>query len=76
MIISAIQQNLPLFWAMMVLHCIIGTLAAFLAKRKGFNFKWWLAIGLIGGTFAFVSACFLQPASSTLLNSADKRRGG
>jgi hypothetical protein len=61
---------------MMVLHCIIGTLAAFLAKRKGFNFKWWLAIGLIGGTFAFVSAWILQPAPSTLLNSSNRRRSG
>jgi uncharacterized membrane protein len=50
------------FW-LMLLHCIIGLLAAIVAEQKGRSFLLWLFIGLIGGTFGLISALFL-PAKS------------
>jgi hypothetical protein len=44
-----------------LLHFGIGLLAARLAIRKGQDWKWWVPIGLIGGTPAFIAALRLKP---------------
>lgn len=41
-------------------HCLIGVTATAIAYRKGYNFGRWLAIGLIGGTPAFIAATLLK----------------
>ena len=33
-----------------LLHCLIGLIAAIIAKNKGYKFPRWLIFGLIGGT--------------------------
>jgi uncharacterized membrane protein HdeD (DUF308 family) len=43
-------------------HCIIGIIAANLARQKGLNFKRWLLWGLIGGTATLVFAMFVPPS--------------
>ncbi|NES93206.1 MAG: hypothetical protein F6K13_30555 [Okeania sp. SIO2B9] len=47
----------------MILHCVIGTAAAFVAKSGGRNFNIWLGWGLLGGTIALITA-FLLPAKN------------
>ncbi len=47
----------------MILHCVIGTAAAFVAKSRGRNFNLWLGWGLLGGTIALITA-FLLPAKN------------
>ena len=54
------ENNLTLFCLLMAAHCAIGTLAAFVASRKGRYFGRWLGLGLIGGTVALIAA-FLLP---------------
>lgn len=49
-------DNWPLFYFLMVLHCVIGTAAALVAKRRGLNFRLWLGLGLLGGTLALIAA--------------------
>lgn len=44
----------PALFALLFFHCLIGGIAALVAKQKGYNFWLWLTIGIIGGTFAFV----------------------
>ena len=51
-----LTDNLPLIVCLMVLHCVVGTAAGLVAKRKGKNFPLWLGLGLIGGTFALIAA--------------------
>lgn len=51
-----------IFW-LMLLHCIIGLLAAIVAEQKGYSFLFWLFIGLIGGTFGLITALF-KPVKS------------
>ena len=46
-----------------ILHCIIGTIAAFIAHQKGRNFPRWLIIGLIAGTPSLIVALWLKPVS-------------
>ncbi len=58
-------ENPQLFVILMVLHCIIGTAAAFVAKQKGRNFNTWLIGGLIGGTPALITALLVSPLSRT-----------
>lgn len=53
-------QNWPVFSLMMVLHCIIGSVAALVARRKGLNFGLWLVLGWIGGTVALIAACLAK----------------
>lgn len=49
---------------MMLLHCLIGLLAAQLAHNKGADLGRWLIWGMIGGTGALVTAFWL-PTQST-----------
>jgi uncharacterized membrane protein HdeD (DUF308 family) len=44
-----------------ILHGVIGTIAAFVAREKGRSYPRWLIIGLIGGTPALIVALLLQP---------------
>lgn len=44
-----------------ILHGVIGTIAAFVARRKGRSYPRWLIIGLIGGTPALIVALLLKP---------------
>jgi len=60
----ALLSNLPLEpnpYLLLTLHCIIGIIAALLARRKGFDFRRWLIIGLIGGTPALIVALVVKP---------------
>ncbi len=57
------EINWQLFWILMILHCVIGTAAAFVAKSRGRNFNVWLGWGLVGGTIALITA-FLLPAKN------------
>jgi hypothetical protein len=58
-------DNLPLIIFLAVLHCVVGTAAGLVAKRKGRNFPLWLGFGLIGGTFALIAA-FLVPSQENI----------
>ncbi len=44
----------PALYPLLFFHCLIGGIAALVAKQKGYNFWLWLTLGFIGGTFAFV----------------------
>ncbi len=57
------EINWQLFWILMILHCVVGTTAAFVAKSRGRNFNIWLGWGLLGGTIALITA-FLLPAKN------------
>lgn len=48
------------FW-LILLHFIIGLLAAIVADQKGHSFSLWLLIGAIGGTLGLIWA-LLTPA--------------
>ena len=55
--------NLPTATQVTILataHCLIGITATVIAYRKGYSFGRWLAIGLIGGTPAFIAALLLK----------------
>ena len=54
------ENNETLFYLLMAAHCVIGTVAAFVAYSKGRNFGRWLGLGWIGGTVALIAA-FLLP---------------
>ncbi len=41
-------------------HCLMGGIAALIAKQKGYSYGRWLVIGLIGGTVAFVYVLWLK----------------
>ena len=45
---------------LLLLHCLMGLLAAIVAQRKGLSFKRWLMWGLIGGTASLAIALFTQ----------------
>jgi hypothetical protein len=45
---------------MLLLHCLIGLVAAQLAYRKGANLGIWLIWGMIGGTLSLVTAVRLS----------------
>ncbi|MBE9126844.1 hypothetical protein IQ257_10665 [Coleofasciculus sp. LEGE 07092] len=53
-----IEPNLYLLFGA---HCIIGAIAAIVARRKGLNFRNWVVFGLIGGTAALVAALMAKP---------------
>ena len=46
------------------LHCLIGSVAALIARQKGYHYRRWLLYGLIGGTPVFAIALFLKPQAS------------
>lgn len=46
---------------MMLLHCIIGLVAARMAYRKGADLGLWLIWGMIGGTLSLITALRLSP---------------
>ncbi len=39
-----------------LVHFLVGIAATIVAVRKGRDWRWWLPIGLIGGTLALVMA--------------------
>ncbi|NJR70685.1 MAG: hypothetical protein HC771_20120 [Synechococcales cyanobacterium CRU_2_2] len=57
---------LPTALALAALHLAIGTVAAWIARRKGRNFRRWLGIGWICGTPSLLAALWLSssPAQS------------
>jgi uncharacterized membrane protein len=46
------------------LHCLIGSIAALIARQKGYDYHRWLLFGLIGGTAVFAIALWLKPQAS------------
>lgn len=53
--LAAIGFSLPVV-VMMLLHCLIGLVAAQLAYRKGYDLGFWLLWGMVGGTLALIMA--------------------
>jgi hypothetical protein len=49
----------PTLYLLLNLHCIIGGVAAAIARAKGRSLGLWLILGLIGGTAALIAALFL-----------------
>ena len=58
-------ESMPIISGLMILHCIIGSVAAGIAKSKGFNFRKWIVLGLIGGTPALIAVWFLPAQQNT-----------
>lgn len=54
----------PVIVVLLTLHCIIGVVAALIARRKQRNFAIWLPLGLLGGTPVFIIALRLPPQTS------------
>ncbi len=52
---------LPTAIALMILHCMIGTVAAWVAYRQGRPLRAWLGWGLLGGTLALVVVLVTAP---------------
>lgn len=50
----------PAFYPLLIFHCLIGAIAALVAKQKGYNFLLWLILGFIGGTFAFMGIIVMK----------------
>jgi hypothetical protein len=50
----------PILYLMLNLHCLIGGIAAVIARRQGRNLGVWLIIGLIGGTFALIAVLLIK----------------
>lgn len=48
----------PAIYPFLFFHCLIGGIATLVAKQKGYNYWQWLAIGMVGGTFAFMWILF------------------
>lgn len=55
------QIDLGLSLFLLFFHCLIGGIAALIAKQKGRSYSRWIMLGLIGGTVAFIAALFLKP---------------
>lgn len=49
-------STIPLVWLPMLLHCVIGLIAAQVAFRKGYDLGLWLLWGLVGGSIALLDA--------------------
>ncbi len=47
---------IPAVMILMLLHCLVGLVAARLAYRKGYDLGLWIIWGAIGGTAALVDA--------------------
>ncbi|NJK37224.1 MAG: hypothetical protein HC835_11615 [Oscillatoriales cyanobacterium RM2_1_1] len=50
-----------IYGLLLFLHCLIGSVAALIAKRRGYDYRLWLFLGLLGGTAAFVVSLILKP---------------
>lgn len=44
----------PVIYPLLFFHCLIGGIAALIARQKGYNYWLWLSWGFIGGTFTFI----------------------
>ena len=44
----------PAVYTLLFFHCLMGGIAALVAKQKGYNYWLWLTFGFIGGTVAFI----------------------
>lgn len=54
---SPTSTGLPLVnGVMLLLHCLIGLVAAQLAQRKGRRLGPWFVWGMVGGTLALITA--------------------
>jgi hypothetical protein len=56
------MENMPInpqLYLLLNLHCLIGGVAAAIARAKGRRLGVWLVLGLIGGTAALIAALFL-----------------
>ncbi len=50
----------PTFYWLLTFHCLIGIVAAVIARRKGRSLSLWLILGLIGGTAALIAALLMK----------------
>ncbi len=65
-IITSDSINLGLVLFLAFLHCLIGAIAALVARQKGYHYGQWLLFGLIGGSIVLAIALFgLKPQTLT-----------
>lgn len=57
-----LDPGLTLF--LLFFHCLIGSIAALVAKQKGRRFNRWLLFGLMGGTPVFLITLWMKPLST------------
>lgn len=50
----------PIVYLMLNLHCLIGGVAAVIARRQGRSLALWLILGLIGGTVALIAVLLMK----------------
>lgn len=50
----------PIVYLMLNLHCLIGGVAAVIARRQGRSLGLWLILGLIGGTVALIAVLLMK----------------
>lgn len=55
-----ISLNIRLFYFLLFLHCLIGSIGALVAANKGYNRLIWLLLGLLGGTLTLVMTLTLD----------------
>lgn len=46
---------------LLILHTVMGGMAAIAAHQKGLNLKRWIIFGIIGGTPALIAALLAKP---------------
>ena len=56
---SDLPIDLTLYW-LLTFHCLIGVVAAVLARRKGYSLGLWIVLGLIGGTATLIAALLIK----------------
>jgi len=49
-------DGLSLTYGLMLLHCLVGLVAAMVAQRKGYDLGRWLVAGVVGGTPVLILA--------------------
>ena len=50
----------PAIYPLLFFHCLMGGIAALVAKQKGYNYWLWLILGFIGGTFTFIGIIVMK----------------
>jgi uncharacterized membrane-anchored protein len=54
----------PTLYFLLNFHCLLGGIAAVIAKRKGYSLGLWLILGLIGGTATLIVTLLMKAKKS------------